>query len=486
MTRLPGLRHDGPTRRPGTSLLAGDGDRDRVPLRLVLSAPDDLLKQCGSDALADVEQSLRRMRHEVGATGDLAFSVRALPAGAENVELSVEGRPAAAAPRSVVGDAERPGRALVAAVSAPLVRRLHLLRDIDAPAPALADRLLALGCRVPTRQEASTAVGLDGAEQLLDRRLSREILLEVPDATLRRIGEDDPVAVMASRRTEFAKWGVTYPDVRVDLVDRRPGTVRCRVNDVWLPTWEFGEDADWNAVVRQLGAETTALRHWFVRLGDVTAMLDELAYVLPELVAVTRGCYSDEETTSCLRELVRSGRRMRNVSRILWLMLEQGDAPGGPDRLRLSESPLVPRAHRDDTSNRDPVALAARVRKIAIEESWRLGNYRGPRHGVRLAPGLEERLVNPTSARDLAAAEWEAVHAVASASHADRVVTRSLRGLEPVRDALQALARPPRVMASQELPPDADLGVLEVLTSRGEGDGQPHRGRAGLGRRPRR
>lgn len=482
MTSTPRRLHVGLSRRSGTTPLGMDPDH--LPLRLMLSAPQDLLERCGDDALDALDQSLRQMRQQVGGLGDSVFSVVPLPAEAKEVELSVGGRPAAVAPRGAVDHAEHPGRALVSAVTAPLVRRLHLLGGLDAPATALADRLLALGCRVPTGEEASAAADLNGAERLLDRRLAQEILLEVPESTLRRAGDGGHLAVGSLRRAEFAKWGMAYPDVRVDLVERRPGSVRCRVNDVWLPTWELGEDADWNAVVRHLGTEMAALRHWFVRLRDVTSMLDGLAYALPELVAVTRSCYSDEETTACLRELVRSGRRVRNIPRILWLLLEQGDAPGGPDRLKLSESPLVPRGHRD-SPDRDPLEMSARVRKIANEESWRLGNYRGPQRGVRIAPQLEERVRAREHSPDRAAAEWEAVHAVAAASQTDRVVTRTIHALEPVRDALQALASPPRVMASQELPPDADLDVFEVLTGEGGSDGHPHCGRAGPDRQPR-
>ena len=249
--------------------------------------------------------------------------------------------------------------------------------------------------------------------------------------------------------------------------DQRPGTVRLRLNDVTLPARHLGDDATWLDVVDYLGTELAARRHWFVRMRNVALVMDrDLTYVFPDLVAVADANYSRSQTTACLRELVRGGRRMRNIPRILWLMLEAGGSPAGSDILRMSESPLLPKVRHRPAAESDPILQAVRVRKLGAEEDWRLGNYRAPRNAVRLAIDIEERLVAASGAEDLAQAEWAAVRALSAAPEAQHVVTRTVEALDPVRDAVQAVENVPRVVASHELPPDADLAALPVLADR--------------------
>jgi len=47
---------------------------------------------------------------------------------------------------------------------------------------------------------------------------------------------------------------------------------------------------------------------------------------------------------------------------------------------------------------------------------------------------------------------------------ADRVITRTVDAIGPVRGALQAMDKAPRVVASHGLPPDANVGADPVLT----------------------
>ena len=93
-----------------------------------------------------------------------------------------------------------------------------------------------------------------------------------------------------------------------------------------------------------------------------------------------------------------------------------------------------------------------------------MGNYRLPRHAVRLDPGIEDRLLAEDGPDDFADAEWAAVRAVAAAPVTEHVVTRTVEALARVRDALQAIDPMPRVMTSHELPPDVDIDALPVLT----------------------
>ena len=83
---------------------------------------------------------------------------------------------------------------------------------------------------------------------------------------------------------------------------------------------------------------------------------------------------------------------------------------------------------------------------------------------MRLNPDIEKRLLAKDGLAALAGAEWAAVRAFARAPEAEHVVTRTVGALGPVRAALQAVENVPRVISSHELPPDADLSALTILT----------------------
>jgi hypothetical protein len=347
-----------------------------------------------------------------------------------------------------------------------VLRRLPLLAGPGVGPQSTAAYLMLLGCRVPAGTSVD-AFDVEDAERLIDDRSGEHIVVEVAVPTMRPRDGAEAGAMVELREAEFRESGAVYPDVRVVLTDERPGSVRLRLNDVALPMRRLDEDAGWTDVVRHLHEELVGRRHWFVRMRHVTQRLDEdLLYALPELAAVAEANYSRAQITACLRELVRSGRRMRNVPRILWLMLEAGGSPAGSDILRLSESPLLPKARHRPPADRDPVVQAVRVRKLAAEEEWRLGLFRAPRHAVRLDPGIEKRLLGGDKAEALGEAEWAAVRAFASAPDAEHaaVITRTVGALGPVRAALQAVEKVPLVVTSHELPPDADVDVLPVLS----------------------
>jgi hypothetical protein len=347
-----------------------------------------------------------------------------------------------------------------------VLRRLPLLAGPGVSPQSTAAYLMMLGCRVPPGT-AVDAFDVEDAERLIDDRSGEYIVVEVAAPTMRPRGGAEAGAMVELRKAEFRESGVVYPDVRVVLTDERPGSVRLRLNDVALPMRRLDEDAGWTSVVRHLHEELVGRRHWFVRMCHIAHRLDEdLQYALPQLVTVAEANYSRAQITACMRELVRSGRRMRNVPRILWLMLEAGGSPAGSDIVRLSESPLLPKARRRPSADRDPVVQAVRVRKLAAEEEWRLGLFRAPRHAVRLDPDIEERLLGGDKAESLGEAEWAAVRAFATDHEAEHavVVTRTVGALGPVRAALQAVETIPQVVSSHELPPDTDVSALPVLT----------------------
>jgi hypothetical protein len=449
-------------------------DQDVPRAGVEISATADVLARCGSDAADALDAGLQRLCGELHLGTDVDVTTVAAPAGSPDVAISINGRPLALTPAHIVVDSDRPADVVYQRAMHGTLRRLPLLLGEQAK-PGVAAYLLGVGCAVP-KELTDTGPDIVAAERVFDEVAPRKIVLEVAAETMRRVDDAGRMALAAARETEFLKRGVRYPDVRVEVVDGRPGTLGMRLNDVTLPLMTLPDDAGWADVVRRLMADLEARRHWFIRLSEVDRTLwSDLERLFPELVAATLRAFSREEIVACLRELLRSGRRIRNVPRIMALMLEQGDAHGKLDVLRLSESPLTPRGGHRTGSGRDPLVLAARVGKLAAEESWRLGRAPVISHVRRLDADLEARLL--AGAHE---AEWEVVRALTEDREANRIVTRTIEAIGPVRDAVQALEKPPRVLASQELPPDADLDLFTVVGEGARGNGTRARHRPSL------
>jgi hypothetical protein len=429
-------------------------------LAVEILLPDQLHAAFADGPVGALHQQLNGLLAELDL--DRAAAITTGPTGSDTAAVSIDRRPLA---YFAAGELPQPESAdlLCDAILNRILRRLPLLAG-----PAIAPRstaayLLALGCRVPAKAAADT-FDVDTAERLINDRRDEKIVIGVPACTMRHANQAGTRAFAEFRDTEFRKYGVIYPDARVVLTDDDHGAISLRLNDVTLPTRRLGADAGWVEVVDYVRTESTARRHWFVRTDQVTRAIEQdLCYVFPDLVEIAQANYSREQITAGLRELLRSGRRARNLPRILWLLIESGGPAAGEDIVHMSESPLLPKARHQPTAERDPVVQAVRIRKIAAEEDWRLGNYREPRHAVRLDPEIEERLVAAGDPDVRAHAEWAAVRAVAGAPETEHVVTRTVAALSGVRDALQAINSVPRVMTSHELPPDVDIGTLAVL-----------------------
>ncbi len=428
--------------------------------RLVVEvrAPAAVLRNCGPDTWRVLADGLRGYCRDLRV--DAVVETTAAVDRSDQVSVSLNGRPLALAASDDVTRASAPGVELCHIALRGMAHRLPLL--LGDGAADWARQLLALGCALPPADTSPRTSDLD-AEDLFRRGAPREIFLEVSPDTMRRTG--DARAVPRLREREFEKRGVRYPDIRLQLADTATDTLTLRLNDVTLPPLPLPPDADWPDAVGAVGDELAARRHWFVRSDQVERTLtDDFGFLVPELVSATLRAFTVEEVTACFRELVWSGRRIRNVPRILWLMLEEGDTHATTDRLRLSESPLTPRGRHQPGSSLDPVVLAARVRKMAAEESWRLGNYRFPQRSVRLERGLEERLLGSTGDA-VATTEWDIVRTLAAAPEAERIVTHTIEAIRGVREAAAPLARRLRVMASQELPPDVDVESFTTLAA---------------------
>lgn len=464
-----------PMPHPFTS--AHPGEPDDRPLAVELALPKTVPAKARDALATSIETGLRGLASQLGADGEIEISTRdADPGGRDVAGLSVEGRPAAVFSSAGIekGGADEYADRVVHRVLGRLPLLLGpSLDDTNAAYIAELGRAGDEMLRVPGRDAELAEAMIDLAEEL-------PIVLEVSAETLRRVDESGGSAVADLRRDEFRLHGTHLPDVVVVRTDEPAGVVQLRLNDVWLPAAKLGEQAGWREVVDHLRREIAQRRHWFLQVSHVTASIDsDLQYLFPDLVQIAEANYSPPLVTACLRELIRGGGPVRNLPRILWLLLEQGASRAGPDALRLAESPLLPKARLRYETERDPVVLATRVRKIAIEEAWRLGRYVAPAAPVRLPDELETALLDAAGSAALGESEWTVIHALETVPDARTVVTHRVEAIAPVRSALQALALPPRVVAAHELPPDADLAEIPTAEPRP----RPRVGKRGRGAR---
>lgn len=262
--------------------------------------------------------------------------------------------------------------------------------------------------------------------------------------------------LLKTREKIFFETGVQFPDVNLKITALPPGVVHVELNQVWLPEVRMHADADWRDVVQVLDDSLRAHIQWFLRAEDAEAARSVLSDTLPDMVRLSRHFFEAPLLTACLRSLVRGGDNVRNLPRILWLLLEAGAAQAGADCVRLGSAQLRSSASGPEVQ-RDPDILASALRGWVTAEAWQVG---APAEGppiVRLPPDLETTLIEPADAAALATAEWRAVRAIGSVGGPRRVVTHSTDALRPVLDALSALPDPPQVMASSEFPPDIEL-----------------------------
>jgi hypothetical protein len=260
-----------------------------------------------------------------------------------------------------------------------------------------------------------------------------------------------------------AALGLAFPDVQIALAEDSGPYARFTFQSVRLPALRLPEEADWHDVVVALRRELAAQAHWFLRASDVERTRRSLDSPIPSLVRLSRMFFGDALLTGCLRSLVRNGDSVRNLPRMLWLLLESNPGRAGADTVRFAEAPVATSSSRVDVP-RDPDVLASGLRKRIAAECWRVGAPDDSEMRMRLPKRLEGALVEPRDTTSLASAEWEAVRLAGEFGRPGKpfqVVTHSTEALRPVRDALAALNRPPRVVAASEFPPDVRLEITE-------------------------
>jgi hypothetical protein len=412
-----------------------------------------------------------RRSRELGVNREPSVHIESTQSAQPTVDVSADGRPVASDVAAAEDDDERWPRAVALGVDRALRRHLSVLLD----EPTTEQYAAKVGAIVSAENHAryrtvpgylldngfslkaidnlkpepgaldERPTGFDVGEVILNVAAPRMITVELADAILRK-GEETQRELVKTREEIYFQTGVHFPDVNLKIADLPPGMVNVEFNQVRLPEVRIHADADWRDVVHVLNDLLRAHIQWFLRTEDVEAARSVLSDTLPDLIWLSRYFFEAPLLTACLRSLVRNGDRMRNLPRILWLLLEAGATKAGEDCVRLGSAQLRSSNSGPDVQ-RDPDILAA----------WQVDAPTGGSPIVRLPPELETALIEPADAAALAEAEWRAVRIIGSIGGPSRVVTHSMDTLRPVRDALLALPHPPQVMASLEFPPDTQL-----------------------------
>ena len=399
-----------------------------------------------ADRHRELETLLRSLAGRLGAERLPAVTVRTGDDHAATVD--VDGRPLAVGLTTAGGDFD-----FAEDLAARLLRRPGLLCGQPGPPATVAAYLADLGLR-PGRADQPGASVPDRAEAAVDSIAPDEIVLEAPAAVLRQIGRDECGLVPKLRHRVLTGFGVHLPDIRLVPAPSTEPVLRIQVHDLVVPVRLTGAGAGWAEVVNGLSRTIRPRIHWFLRRRDVVAALDDLGYLMPDLVQSGTERYGTGTLTAVLREVVRHGGSIRNLGRIILLLLDLGGPAPGSDRLALTEQPRSPMS--------DSVVLAALLRKARAEEAWRIGTPRPPERAGRLHEQTETALTGRSAP---ASTQWAALAEIAGLGTPELVVTRSVQALPAVGWCLQALPHPPRVVASLELPPDADPGRLPVARS---------------------
>jgi hypothetical protein len=438
-------------------------------------------------AITQLESGLQRaitdLARSLGVVRGVSIEVTRPGVGENTVAVWVEGRPLAVGLAAGSGlPAGDWARNLVSSVAHALLRRPSML--LDAPlaeqhaarlqASMSDDRrdsyrgvpayLLDSGISLPGNGQLNAPPGLrqcdSGAEigeLLIDGLAPPEIVVEIAEATLRNTPADAAAALVGAREGLYAQTGVQFPDVQIVPADQPSSVVAVRLNQVRLPEFRVAEESGWQGVVPALSGILRAFAPWFLRVSDVRATRTQLGDVLPDLISLSRSLYPDPLLSACLRSLMVHGDSIRNLPRILWLLLEAGAIGPADDRVRLAESPHLPSAGTAPVVQRDPELLASALRKVVAEEAWRVGAPGPADPCVCLPPEVERSLIEPADADALAHTELRAVAMLSSLDRPFQVAAHSALALRPLRYALLALPEPPRVVASQELPPDTEI-----------------------------
>ncbi len=442
----------------------------RAPLAVRVLVPD-----IGDDELMTVSTELtqvfRQVIEEFGIERDVDVEIVPRADDAEVVEVSADRRPVAIFPSPAID--------WTATVSArthsALLRRTRVLLDDAAVEKAgkqlpgtvedgsssavrrTLEYLLDNGIGVRSLATASTwdehLSACEAAERLINELAPRDLNLSVAESALRNTPNDERTRLVELRLALYNEFGIRLPDLTIAAHHLEPGEVRVQLNDVLAPSIAVNESATFPDVLTALQPTLVKQAAWLLRVEDVDAQRAELGSVIPDLVGLSKAQLPSWLLCACLRSLMANADSVRNLARIVWLLLESGPPRDGIDEVMLAKTAVdyLP------AQGSDPESLASTVRRLVAYEAWAGGETPPDTPFVSIPTDWELALVRASDTGTIGKVEWRIARTVFTAGQPAVVVAHTVAGIGPLRHALRALPDPPRVIASQELPPDAPL-----------------------------
>jgi hypothetical protein len=430
---------------------------------------------------AGVAEQISRRAGELGIRRRTQARVHGNDAPGPAVLVSIDGQPAAVSTFEASANADAGAvTTLVAEVDRLVRRRLSILLD---PAgredrtkqlarlthteslslcAGVPDYLLDLGISLSGLDRIRDALELGSVastaelgEYLVSQLASPSVRVSVPETVLRATAPADAAALVAARQQIFAQTGVEFPDVELDVRAGADGPIQLGLNDVQVAL-EGGMAADWAAAVGAMRPVLSEYAVWLLRAVDVERAREALRWVTPDLYALSTDAFSTPLLTAGLRALLGGGESIRNLTRILWLLIE-------PYSERVGETVGVVERGGAGLAQAlaDPDLLACHVRTLMAEEA-RQGGWADARPDGVLLPEDIETLAVGAPGPERSTALWRVVLAARDLPPFVRIVTRSPQALRPVRQALQSLPTPTVVVAAQEMPLDAAIPELRL------------------------
>ncbi|MGW4060843.1 hypothetical protein ACWEGE_21340 [Amycolatopsis sp. NPDC004747] len=291
----------------------------------------------------------------------------------------------------------------------------------------------------------------EAAELLINSVAPRDVRIDLPEPALRRTTEEQRNSLVDFRIAAHDECGARFPDLVITSHDVAPDEVRIRLNDVLVPRSTTGDPATFSDVVAASAPSLTEHAAWLLRMDDVEAQRSELDAAIPELGRLSRTQVPTWLLCACLRSLLANADSVRNLPRIVWLLLEFEVPRDGADEVVLPKP-----ATEGLAGTTDPEALASTVRRLIAYEAWAGGESLDDDAMTSVPIEWEAALVNAGDDL-LGPAEWQIARAAFAADRPATVVAHTVAAIGPLRQALRALPEPPRVIASQELPPASPL-----------------------------
>jgi hypothetical protein len=438
----------------------------------------------------ELESRLRRMfverAEQLGLECDVAVSVTGSDTEDGRCEVLCNGRPVAV----ISADAHPEHQMQVISTNCEyaLLRRLAVLLN-DEQEKVIASALAALAAdprgnlysEVPAYL-LSNGVGLQGlgwagrlpgvaschstaeiGEIILDRLVPTMMRVEVAESSLRAASDAASEALQSTRAHFLSRTGLEFPDVQLVPTSRPQGVCRFWFNDVALPEYELGHDADWTRVVESLEASLMRYAAWFVRTSDIAQTRMRTAAATPDLVDLSRSVHSDPLLSACVRSLISNGNSVANVPgpdvvifpRLLWLLFDSAVASRHKNRVRITEG------SSPDVRGSSPEALmfieriTSGIRSAMAKDAWPVGVLSYDPNLVVLPTELEDGLLGSGRSSALGQAELAVARYLASIKSVRTVAVLHPDSLVRVQQAVRCLLRVPRVIAAEELPPDA-------------------------------